>query len=191
MPAGDRQRLLRFVRLLAKWNSVYNLTAVRDPQEMVTVHLLDSLAVLPHLRGPRVLDVGSGAGLPGVPLALARPGLQFVLLDANAKKIRFIAQAVAELALPNVEAVHARVERYRPAVPFDTVLARAFGSIAAMLDVAGGHLAAGGRLLALKGGYPEEELRALPPGWRVAAVEPLQVPGLRERHVVIVTRQSD
>jgi 16S rRNA (guanine527-N7)-methyltransferase len=135
-----------------------------------------------------VLDVGSGAGLPGIPLAVARPEWRFVLLDASAKKTRFIAQAAAELGLANVEAVHARAEQFRPAQPFDTVLARAFGSIAAMLDAAGAHAARGGRLLALKGAWPEAELRALPAGYRVEAVEPLRVPGLRERHVVIMTR---
>lgn len=183
--------MLQFLRLLAKWNRVYNLTAVDDPSEMVTVHLLDSLAVLPHLHGPRVLDVGSGAGLPGIPLAVARPDFRFVLLDASAKKTRFIAQAAAELTLANVEVVHARAEDYRPAAPFDTVLARAFGNIAAMLNVAGRHLAPTGRLVALKAGVPAAELEALPAGFRVEAVEPLKVPGLRERHVVIVTRQTD
>ncbi len=188
LPAGTEDRLLAFVRLLAKWNAVYNLTAVRDPGEMVVRHLLDSLAVAPFLKGPAVLDIGTGAGLPGIPLALARPDLHFVLLDSSAKKTRFLAQAVAELGLANVEVVQGRVEKYRGARKFDTILSRAFGRIADML-AASGHLAApGGRFLAMKGRYPEEELAALPPGYAVRAVERLGVPGQNAaRHVVIIS----
>jgi len=119
-PAAQ-EKLIAYIELLAKWNQAYNLTAVRDPEQMIARHLLDSLAILPWVRGPRVLDIGSGAGLPGIPLALARPELQFVLLDSNAKKTRFITQALAELGLENVEVVHSRVEKYQPAVPFDPV----------------------------------------------------------------------
>lgn len=188
LPAGTDGRLLAFVRLLAKWSAVYNLTAVRDPGEMVVRHLLDSLAVAPFLKGPEVLDIGTGAGLPGIPLALACPDFHFVLLDSNAKKTRFLVQAAAELGLANVEVVHGRVEKYRGARKFDTILSRAFGRIADML-AASGHLAApGGRFLAMKGRYPEEELAALPPGYAVRAVERLSVPGLNAaRHVVIIT----
>jgi 16S rRNA (guanine527-N7)-methyltransferase len=187
LPAPDRERLLAYVRLLAKWNSAYNLTAVRDPLEMVTRHLLDSLVIVPHLHGARVLDVGTGPGLPGIPLAVARPELAFTLLDANAKKTRFVVQAVGELALKNVEVVQSRVENYRPSRIFDTVVSRAFASIADMLAHARHLCAPGGRFLAMKGAYPEEELEALPAGYDVEVV-PLTVPGLdAARHVVIVT----
>lgn len=187
LPAPDRERLLAYVRLLAKWNSAYNLTAVRDPLGMVTRHLLDSLVIVPHLHGARVLDVGTGPGLPGIPLAVARPELAFTLLDANAKKTRFVVQAVGELALKNVEVVQSRVENYRPSRIFDTVVSRAFASIADMLAHARHLCAPGGRFLAMKGAYPEEELEALPAGYDIEVV-PLTVPGLdAARHVVIVT----
>lgn len=175
------------MRLLAKWNGTYNLTAVRDPLEMVTRHLLDSLVMVAFLRGARVLDVGTGPGLPGIPLAVARPDLGFTLLDANAKKTRFVVQAVGELALKNVEVVQSRVEKYHPSRTFDTVVSRAFASIADMLAHARHLCAPGGRFLAMKGAYPEEELTALPAGYDHEVV-PLAVPGLdAARHVVIVT----
>ena len=160
---------------------------MRDPLEMVTRHLLDSLAIEAHLRGARVLDVGTGPGLPGIPLAVARPDLGFTLLDANAKKTRFVVQAVGELVLKNVEVVQTRVENYRPSRTFDTVVSRAFASIADMLAHSRHLCAPGGRFLAMKGAYPEEELKALPAGCDIEVV-PLAVPGLdAARHVVIVT----
>ena len=166
------------MRLLAKWNAAYNLTAVRDPQEMVTRHLLDSLALLPYVQGPRVLDIGTGPGLPGIPLAVARPDCSFTLLDANAKKTRFVTQAVGELGLKNVDVVQARVENYRPVEKFDTLVARAFSSIADMLNNAQHLCAPGGRFLAMKGVYPEEELAAIPAAYAVSEVVALKVPGL-------------
>lgn len=184
-PAAQ-EKLIAYIELLAKWNQAYNLTAVRDPEQMIARHLLDSLAILPWVRGPRVLDIGSGAGLPGIPLALARPELQFVLLDSNAKKTRFITQALAELGLENVEVVHSRVEKYQPAVPFDTLIARAFAGIADMLGVSAPLCAPGGRWLAMKGVYPQEELAAIPPGYQIETQQ-VQVPGLdAARHVVII-----
>lgn len=189
--ASARQGLMDFLALLVKWNRVYNLTAVRDPGEMVTRHLLDSLAVLPQVQGPRLLDVGSGAGLPGIPLALACPDWSFTLLDSNGKKTRFITQAVAELGLGNVSVVQARVAEYTAGTPFDTVISRAFASLADMLDQTGHLCAPNGQVLAMKGVYPGEELAALPAGWRVAGVSALQVPGLAgERHVVRLVRAS-
>jgi 16S rRNA (guanine527-N7)-methyltransferase len=183
-----QERLLAYLALLARWNRVYNLTAVRDPAAMVPKHLLDSLAVLPHVRGPRLVDVGTGGGLPGIPLALARPELQVVLLDSNAKKVRFVTHALLELGLTNAEAVHARVEVYRPAAGFDTVIARAYSSLSAYVEAAAPLCAAGGRLLAMKGAYPQEELTALPPGYRTH-VQRLEVPGLdAERHLVCIMR---
>ena len=187
LPEEAPARLLRYLDLLARWNRVYNLTAVRDPQQVVTRHLLDSLAVAPYVRGPRVLDVGSGAGLPGIPLALALPDVEFVLLDSSAKKTRFLIQAMSELRLERVSIEHARVEDYRAPRGFNTVVARAFASLAELVARAGPLCAHDGRLLALKGAYPEEELAALPVGYRLAGVYPLHVPGLaRERHLIWV-----
>ena len=187
LPAPDRQRLLAYVRLLAKWNAAYNLTAVREPEEMVTRHLLDSLTLLPYLHGTRVLDIGTGAGLPGVPLAVARPDLAFTLLDANAKKTRFIVQVIGELGLTNVEVVQTRVENYRPAQKFATLMSRAFASIADMLDNTQHLCDPDGRFLAMKGVYPQAELAAIPADYAVQEVVALQVPGLdAARHVVII-----
>jgi len=191
LPVEDRQRLLAFVRLLAKWNAAYNLTAVRDPEEMITRHLLDSLVLLPFLQGPRVLDIGTGPGLPGIPLAVARPDCTFTLLDANAKKTRFVTQAVGELGLKNVEVVQARVENYRPEQKFDTLVARAFSSIADMLTNARHLCTPGGRFLAMKGVYPEGELAAIPADYTVSEVVALKVPGLEAaRHLAIITLRS-
>jgi 16S rRNA (guanine527-N7)-methyltransferase len=191
LPPEVQARLLAYVRLLAKWNAAYNLTAVRDPRDMIVRHLLDSLAVAPFLQGPAVLDLGTGAGLPGIPLALARPQFRFVLLDASAKKTRFVTQAVSELGLANVEVVQARVERYPATARFDTILTRAVGRIADMLRASGRLLAPEGRFLAMKGSDPQAELAALPPGYIARAVVPLQVPGLKAaRHVVIVESQT-
>lgn len=156
-----RARLVDYVRLLAHWNRAFNLTAVRDPAAMVPRHLLDSLAVLPWvIQGP-VLDLGTGAGLPGVPLAIARPGLAFTLLDSNGKKTRFVQQAVLELGLTNVEVVQERLETYRPARKFATIVARALASLPQLIAGAQSHAASDGRLLALKGRLSEDELAVL------------------------------
>jgi 16S rRNA (guanine527-N7)-methyltransferase len=182
-----QQRLLDYLALVAKWNRAYNLTAVREPEKMLTHHLLDSLAVLPHLRGPRVLDVGSGAGLPGIPLALARPEFNFTLLDASDKKTAFLRQAAIELPLRNVEVVCARVERWTAPAPFDTVISRAFAEMADFVTLAGRLCARGGMMIAMKGVYPGEELERLPRDFRVSAVVPLEVPGLgAERHAALL-----
>lgn len=187
LPADAHARLLDFVALLEKWNRVYNLTAVREPTQMVTRHILDSLAIAPYVHGARVLDIGTGAGLPGIPLAVAMPTRQFVLLDSNSKKTRFVTQAVAELELRNVEVVAARVEKYVPAARFDTLIARAFSSLGELLAAAR-HLAAReGVYLAMKGVYPEEELASLPAEFRVRETAALTVPGLDgARHVVVI-----
>jgi 16S rRNA (guanine527-N7)-methyltransferase len=182
--------LLDYLRLLDKWSRVYNLTAVHDPREMVIRHLLDSLSVIPHIKGPLVLDVGTGAGLPGIPLAVALPELEFVLLDSVAKKTRFVLQAVSELRLSNVMVKTQRVEDYRPVKLFDTVISRAFSSIAEFVAVAGAQCRPGGVLLAMKGRYPEEELSGLAVGFQLLEVTRLSVPGLdEERHVVRLSRQ--
>lgn len=180
-------KLQAFIALLEKWNQAYNLTAVREPTQMVSRHVLDSLAVLPHVQGPRILDIGTGPGLPGIPLALAKPEWHFTLLDANAKKTRFVTQAVAELKLENVEVVQVRVEKFAPTQRWDTVVTRAFGSLAEIIAAAGHLVAPQGRVVAMKGVYPEEELGALPAGFQLKAVEALKVPQLEAaRHVVIV-----
>jgi 16S rRNA (guanine527-N7)-methyltransferase len=158
MAEEQARLLLQFLRLLVKWNSAYNLTAVRDPLEMVGRHLLDSLAVLPHLSGKRCLDMGTGPGLPGIPLAVMRPEMEFVLLDGNGKKIRFVRQAVLELGLRNVQPVHGRLESYRPERGFDTLIARAFTALPAMLDMTEGLRGKRTVLLAMKGRLPVEEL---------------------------------
>ncbi len=186
LPAVARDKLLAYLRLLEKWNRRYNLTAIRGLEEMVPRHLLDSLAVARFLAGPRVLDIGSGAGLPGIPLACARPELLFTLLDSNAKKTRFLNQAVTELALANVSVVNARVEHFHPPEQFVTLLARAWTAIPDMLNRCRHLLAHGVRLLAMKGAYPKEELAALPEAY-AWQVERLAVPGLdAERHLVII-----
>ena len=194
LPPTVRDPLDRYLALLAKWNRTYNLTAIRDPEQMVTHHVLDALAVLPHLpetQRLRVLDVGSGGGVPGLPLAIARPGWTVVLLDSNHKKGAFLQQAAIELALTNVEVVTARVEHYAPAAPFDVVISRAFSDLAAFAEVSARHLAPGGRLFAMKGVHPGEEIAQLPEGMRVIAAPALAVPGLdAQRHLVVMAPGS-
>ncbi len=185
LPVDASRRLTNYLTLLERWNRAYNLTAVRDPAAMVVRHLLDSLSILPWLQGPKVLDVGSGAGLPGLPLAIARPDCAFCLLDSNGKRTRFLIQAVAELQLPNVSVVRSRVEDYQPATLFNSVVSRAFATLADMAANAGRLCAPDGRLLAMKGVFPDDELARLPPGYVVVGVYPLHVPHLEaERHLV-------
>jgi len=185
LPQATRQKLLDYLALLQKWNKVHNLTAVRDPDDMVTLHLLDSLAILPYISGTRLLDVGSGAGLPGIPLALARPDLQVTLLDSSHKKSVFQRQAKAELGIQNLEVVCSRVEDYQPAQKFDTVVSRAFSDLAEFVRLTGHLCAENGVWLAMKGVYPYDELAQLKDG--TPQVLPLQVPGLdAQRHLVFL-----
>lgn len=178
-------RLVRYLELLETWNRKFNLTAVRDPAEMVPRHILDSLAVGPHLPAGRVLDVGTGAGLPGIPLALRYPERDFTLLDSNGKKTRFVNQAVLMLGIGNVEVVKERVERYRPASGFEIIVSRAFASLADFVTGTRHLLAPGGTWLAMKGVYPDEEIAALPAGVELRAAHRLRVPGLTgERHLL-------
>lgn len=174
---------------LADWNTRVNLTAIRDPAEAVDKHLLDSLAVRPLLKGLAVADVGSGAGFPGLPLAVADTDRRFALVESTGKKAKFLRHMVARLDLPNVEVVPLRAESYKPPLRFDSVIARALGPLAEFVRVAG-HLAGrGGRLLAMKGKVPEDEIQALPAGWKLVAVHPVAVPGLdAERCVVELAR---
>ena len=182
---AQHSQLLEYLALLLKWNKAYNLTAVRDPGQMVTRHLLDSLAVAPHLPAGPVIDVGTGAGLPGVPLAIMIPATRFALLDSNGKKTRFLFQVKTALCLDNMQIHHARVESFRPPELFAAVVSRAFASLADMAAGCRHLLAPAGRLLAMKGAYPEQELAALDPQYKVSAVYALAVPGLDEqRHLV-------
>ena len=181
--------LLKYLGELVLWNKAYNLTAVREPAEMVTRHLLDSLAILPHVEG-RTLDVGSGAGLPGIPLALANPALNVTLLDSNGKKARFLRHAQRTLPLTNVEVVEARAEGFEPPQRYDTVVTRAFGSLREFIaSTARLGAESNGRWLAMKGKLDRKELADVPPGFRVEQPIELKVPGLdEERHLIIITR---
>ena len=182
--------LLDYLALLARWNATYNLPAIRDPREMLSRHLLDSLAMQPFVRGLGTLaDLGTGPGLPGIPLAIATPGLRVTLVESNGKKARFLREAVRRLGLGNVAVAESRIEAFRPDAGFDAITARALATLPLILEL-GGHLPGpAGRLLAMKGVAPDEEIAALPAGWRVVAVHPLRVPGLdAERHLVEIVR---
>jgi 16S rRNA (guanine527-N7)-methyltransferase len=187
LDANVQSRLNDFIHLLVKWNRAYNLTAVRQPEQMVPRHLLDSLVIGPYLQGPSILDVGTGAGLPGIPLALAYPDHHFTLLDSNGKKIRFVTQAVAELGLANVDVIQSRAEAFQPAGRFDTITARAYASIEELVSQTKHLLADGGQYLIMKGVYPVAEVEAMPTGYRIEASHQLNVPKLdAERHLLIV-----
>ena len=182
---SQRDALASYLDLLLKWNRAYNLTAVRDPADMVTRHLLDSLAIAAYLPPGRCLDVGTGAGLPGVPLAIFYPQREFHLLDSNGKKTRFLFQVKTGLGLANMTVHQARVEHFRPAAPFDVVLSRAFASLADMVQGCRHLLSPGGRFLAMKGAFPQEELAALDGRFELLASHRLAVPGLEEeRHLL-------
>lgn len=191
LAAGDQMSLLAFLSLMQKWNRVYNLTAITNLREMLVRHLLDSLAIAPHVGGHRVLDVGTGPGLPGLPLAIALPHVQFTLLDSVAKKTRFVIQVISELGLNNVTVETARVERYHPPALFDVVISRAFSGLAEFVTAAGAHCLPDGRLLAMKGRYPVDELEALPPAYHLEKAVRLSVPGLNEeRHALFLRREA-
>ncbi|PIQ10372.1 MAG: 16S rRNA (guanine(527)-N(7))-methyltransferase RsmG [Hydrogenophilales bacterium CG_4_9_14_3_um_filter_59_35] len=187
LDAATQSSLLNYVALMQKWNKVYNLTAVRDPQKMIIQHLLDSLAVLPHLVGRRIIDVGTGPGLPGIPLALANPALELTLLDSNHKKTSFLRQVCLELNLNNVTVVCERVEAWRPTEKYDVVISRAFSDLAEFVSLALYLCSDTGLMLAMKGIYPHEELTRLPATVELQGVESLKVPGLdAERHLVLL-----
>jgi 16S rRNA (guanine527-N7)-methyltransferase len=180
-------QLHSYLALLAKWNKVYNLTAVREENKMVSHHLLDSLAVLPHLKGGRLLDVGSGGGLPGIPLAIARGDMQVTLLDSHQKKTAFLKQVAIDLGLDNVEVVQQRVEEYEPETLFDTVISRAFADLGEFAALSRHLLAPGGQFAAMKGIHPHEEIAQLPEGVTLRQVVPLTVRGLdAQRHLLLL-----
>lgn len=187
LPGDVRERLVDYVELLTRWNAAYNLTAVRDPGDMIARHLLDSLAIAPYVSGGSLADLGSGAGLPGIPLALLQPDRQFTLVDSNGKKARFLREAVRALKLGHVRVFEGRVQD----VPgqFDCITARAFATLADMLNWAGGLLADGGRWLAMKGKLQDEEIAALPQGFHIEQSLALNVPGtVGERHLIVIRR---
>ena len=198
IPHETQVRLLQYLALIEKWNHVHNLTAVREPEAMLARHLLDSLAIIPYITGERIVDVGSGAGLPGIPLALVHPEWHVALVESNHKKAIFLQQARIELSLKNVEVVAGRIENFSSAEGFDTVISRAFSDLADFVRL-GGHLCrqgdAEGRLVAMKGIYPHEELAQLKPELNpqfvVEKVLPVTVPSLEaERHLVVMKRYA-
>lgn len=184
-----QSQLLQHLGLLEKWNRVHNLTAIRDKAKALSVHLLDSLAVVPYVNGRRLLDAGSGAGFPGIPIAVTKPDVQVALLDSNHKKCAFLKQAILELRLKNAGVVCERVESWRPAGQFDFIVSRALAEIAEVTALVAHLLAPGGVIAAMKGVYPFEEIERVPPGFRVRQVHALAVPGLgAERHLVLIER---
>ena len=188
VPADAQARLIKYVSLIEKWNKVHNLTAIRDPEAMLAHHLLDSLAVLPHLGAARSLaDIGSGAGLPGIPMAIANPDLAVTLLDSSHKRQAFQQQCKAELGLANVTAIHSRVEDFKAEPGFDIVISRAFSDLAEFVTAARHLCAPGGCLLAMKGLHPFEEIARLPSDVRLRSVTELHVPGLNAtRHFLAI-----
>lgn len=183
--------LLAYLALLDRWNRTYNLTAIRDPREMVTRHLLDSLAMHPFVENGALADLGTGPGLPGIPLAIAKPELRVTLVESNGKKARFLREAVRTLGLANARVAESRAEALDEAGAYDAITARALGTLAGIIEVGGHLLKPGGKLLAMKGISPQEEIAALPGHWTVSALHALAVPGLvGERHLVIVARDA-
>jgi 16S rRNA (guanine527-N7)-methyltransferase len=183
--AEIQDKLIAYLDLLNQWNKVINLTAIRDEKQSVLLHILDSLSIREYLHGERVIDVGTGAGLPGIPLALTCPDKQFVLLDSNIKKTRFLRQVMYELQIKNVEVIHSRCEDFKPQHLFDSILSRAFASIKVMLESTEHLLAPEGQFLAMKGVYPDAEIKAIPERFDSFAVHKLLIKGLdAERHLV-------
>jgi 16S rRNA (guanine527-N7)-methyltransferase len=194
VPLSDdaARKMLRVLDELDEWNQKMNLTAIRDRPQQLTKHLLDSLSVGKYLHGSRVIDIGTGAGFPGLPLAIALPEMHFTLLDSTAKKLKFIDHVCTLLALENVETVHSRAEAFQPKYRYDVVISRAVGAVDTFVKWAGHLCVGGGRLLAMKGRYPADELTTLPSGWKLATVHRLSVPGLdEERHLVEICRSHD
>jgi len=184
---GGDELLMEYVTELMNWNRVYNLTSVRKPTDIVTRHILDSLTILPHLQGDRILDIGTGAGLPGIPLAIACPEREFVLLDSSSKKLRFVQQTLGILNLDNVTLADSRVEEYQPELLFDTVICRAFSDLPDFYRYASRLCSSGGKMLAMKGVYPMTEVECLKDKSVIDDVVSLKVPGLdAERHLVIM-----
>jgi 16S rRNA (guanine527-N7)-methyltransferase len=189
---NDAARLVRLLDQLDEWNQRMNLTAIRERSQQITKHVLDSLSIQPYLYGARIADIGTGAGFPGLPLAIVNRQTQFTLIDSTAKKLKFIDHVAHLLELHNVQTVHTRAESFRPKERFDCVVSRAVGPVATFVKWAGHLCVGGGRLLAMKGRHPADELAQLPSGWKTAAVHRLNVPGLdEERHLVELCRSHE
>ncbi|HMN46999.1 MAG TPA: 16S rRNA (guanine(527)-N(7))-methyltransferase RsmG [Povalibacter sp.] len=192
LSADQAAKLLRVLDELDDWNQRMNLTAIRERSAQITKHLLDSLSIQSFLRGSRVCDIGTGAGFPGIPLAIVNPERQFTLVDSTAKKLKFIDHVAQLLELRNIVTVHTRAEAFRPDERFDIVVSRAVGPVEQFVKWAGHLAVGGGRLLAMKGKFPEDEVKKLPNGWKLAAIHRLDVPGLdEERHLVEICRSHD
>jgi 16S rRNA (guanine527-N7)-methyltransferase len=185
LSAADVERLYLLLQELERWNQSYNLTAVSGREAMIAHHLLDSLAINADLAGTRVADVGTGAGFPGLPLAIVNPSRQFTLIDSSGKKTRFVAHAARTLGLGNVTVTHARAESLKPEAPFDTVTARALAALPELLELVAPLCGPRTRVLAMKGRWPEKELAQLPPGWRLAGSRQISVPGLSAERCVL------
>ncbi|WP_323846141.1 16S rRNA (guanine(527)-N(7))-methyltransferase RsmG [Microbulbifer magnicolonia] len=192
LSAGQQDLLLEYLALFSRWNAAYNLSAIRDPQQMLERHIIDSLSVVNLCGDGPLIDVGSGGGLPGIPLAIVHPERPVTLLDSNGKKTRFLFQVATTLPLPNVQVANARVEEFEPAQKFAAVVSRAFASVVDMVRGSEHLLAPGGRFYAMKGKVPEDELSALPKGIKVERVHPLSVPGCdADRHLIVLAREPD
>lgn len=195
-PAAVAAPLLDYLALLLRWNRTYNLTALRDPHEMVVKHLLDSLAMHPFVddlaaRGGRLADLGTGPGLPGIPLSIVKPGLQVTLVESNGKKARFMREAIRQLGLADARVAQSRIEAVDEPGAYDAITARALATLPLILELGGHLLKADGRLLAMKGVHPADEIAALPAGWALEASHPLRVPGLdAERHLIVIGRTA-
>lgn len=187
----DKQnQMLAFLEMLVKWNQAYNLSGIKDPKKMLSLHLLDSLSILPYVRGRKILDVGTGAGLPGIPLAICLPESQFSLLDSNGKKMRFVFQSSSSLKLKNIDIIQQRVESYQSRGAFDIVLSRAFSTLKQMVERTAHLLAPEGRLLAMKGQLPQQEINEIQEGFRLLDVHELRLPDeTATRHLLELGRQ--
>lgn len=186
-----QEQFLHLLTRLSEWNQVFNLTAIKDMNAMIMLHLLDSLTVAPYLHGENIIDVGTGAGFPGLPLALIHPEKKFVLLDSQQKRINFLNQMVYELKLRHVEVIHARAEKFKTEKGFDSILTRAFAQLAVMLQTTA-HLASqNGIFIAMKGNYPTAEIKEIPNEFKILTIEPIGIKGLNaERHVICITKKE-
>lgn len=186
-----KEKLVRYLELMLEWNKVYNLTSITEPREMIYLHLIDSLMVQKFILGKHILDVGTGAGLPGIPLAIALPNTHWVLLDKAGKKTRFLTQAVAELGLKNVRIENNRCEDYHPSAMFDNILSRAFASLAIFAETTKHLLAQDGRLIAMKGKYPHDEIKNLPNDFIIVDDKRIEIKGIDvERHIIVLERNQ-
>jgi 16S rRNA (guanine527-N7)-methyltransferase len=191
LAASKQQKLIHYLELMLTWNRVFNLTNITQPREMVYLHIMDSLSILPYLHGNQMLDVGTGAGLPGIPLAIINPDQHWTLLDKNNKKTRFLTQAVAELGLTSVKVVQSRSEEFHPPQCFDSILSRAYGSLQMFAETTSHLLCPTGKLIAMKGKYPQEELQDSPKAFRVCDVTRLGIKGMDiERHIVRLMKEE-